>query len=207
MKIKLMIIEPDKGYLDKLHNVFVTKYADRLTVYSFSDEEVAKKEAESLGVEVVVADVVCGLKSSDFAEAGFALLTDNPGVTNIDGVKAINKFQKADMIYKGILDLYADSHANIMQRANVSGGCKVILFASPAGGTGSSCAAAATALRLAKNGANPLYLNLEKFGVSDSFFSGEGFFTFSDIIYALKSKKVNLAMKLESTVKDRKSVV
>ena len=48
---------------------------------------------------------------------------------------------------------------------------------------------------------NVLYLNLEKYGSADMFFSGQGQFGMSDIIFALKSKKTNLALKLESCVK------
>ncbi len=61
--------------------------------------------------------------------------------------------------------------------------------------------AAACALHFAAQGKKTLYLNLEKFGSADSFFSAEGQFDMSDIIFALKSKKTNLALKLESCVK------
>lgn len=44
-------------------------------------------------------------------------------------------------------------------------------------------------------------MNLEKFGSSDLFFSAEGQFDMSDVIFALKSKKTNLSIKLESCVK------
>ncbi len=44
-------------------------------------------------------------------------------------------------------------------------------------------------------------MNLEKFGSSDIYFSSEGQFDMSDIIFALKSKKTNLSLKLESCVK------
>ena len=56
-------------------------------------------------------------------------------------------------------------------------------------------------MQCAGRGNNVLYLNLEKFGSSDVFFSGEGQFTMSDIIFALKGRKANLAMKLQSCVK------
>jgi hypothetical protein len=56
-------------------------------------------------------------------------------------------------------------------------------------------------MQCAGRGNNVLYLNLEKFGSSDAFFSGEGQFTMSDIIFALKGRKANLAMKLQSCVK------
>ena len=45
------------------------------------------------------------------------------------------------------------------------------------------------------------YLNLETFGSADDFFAGQGQFDMSDVIYALKTRKANLALKLESCVK------
>ena len=77
----------------------------------------------------------------------------------------------------------------------------MIIFSSPSGGVGTSSMAAACAVHYAMQGKKVLYLNLEKFGSADVFFSGEGQFDMSDIIYTLKSKKTNLALKLESCVK------
>ena len=56
-------------------------------------------------------------------------------------------------------------------------------------------------MHFAKRQKKVLYLNLEKYGSSDCFFSGMGSADMSDVIFALKSKKPNLATKLESYVK------
>ena len=48
---------------------------------------------------------------------------------------------------------------------------------------------------------------IEKFGSADMFFYGEGQYTMSDIVYNIKSKKSNLSLKLESSVKiDKRGV-
>lgn len=78
---------------------------------------------------------------------------------------------------------------------------RIAAFCSASGGVGSSTMAAACALHFAKQGKKVLYLNLEKFGLADMFFSGQGQFDMSDIIFALKSKKTNFPIKLESCVK------
>lgn len=39
MKIKVALLDKDKEYLDRLTGVFNTKYADKLEVYSFTDEK------------------------------------------------------------------------------------------------------------------------------------------------------------------------
>jgi hypothetical protein len=61
--------------------------------------------------------------------------------------------------------------------------------------------AAACAIALANAGQRVLYLNAETYGDADMFFSCDGQFDFSYVIYAVKSNKTNRAMKLQSTVK------
>ena len=69
------------------------------------------------------------------------------------------------------------------------------------GGVGGSSAAAACAMRFAQKGKRALYLNLERFGSADVFFSAEGSSSLGDVIYAVKSQKGNLEIRLESSVK------
>ena len=117
------------------------------------------------------------------------------------GQPTICRFQKADLIYRQVLSLYAE-HAGSMTELKFSDdGCRVIAFASPSGGAGSSTMAAACALHFAALGKKTLYLNLEKFGSPDDYFAGQGQFDMSDIIYALKTRKANISMKVESAVK------
>jgi MinD-like ATPase involved in chromosome partitioning or flagellar assembly len=78
---------------------------------------------------------------------------------------------------------------------------KVVIFASPCGGVGTSTMAAACAMHFAAQGKRTLYLNLEKFGSSDVFFSAGGNFCMGDVIFALKSKRTNFSLRLESCVK------
>lgn len=60
--------------------------------------------------------------------------------------------------------------------------------------------AAACASYYAAKGEKTLYLNFEKFGSADAFFSAEGQFDMSDIIFALKSRKANLSMKWKAAL-------
>ena len=52
-----------------------------------------------------------------------------------------------------------------------------------------------------------LYLNLERLGMSSVFFDGEGTYNFDEVIYALKSQKTSLALKLQSAVRKDSSGV
>jgi len=66
---------------------------------------------------------------------------------------------------------------------------KVVLFTAAAGGVGTSTAAAAFAVHCARNKKVPLYLNLETFSSTESYFTNESNFTFEDILLALRSDR------------------
>lgn len=202
MKIKLAILEKDQSYLNRISSVFNTKYSDKFQVYSFTDMETAFSVLDSSRIEVLVASDYFDI---DFTKlpprCGFAYLVESSGIETFNNKVAICKFQKADLIYKQILSVYSENAGNISGIKFGEDDSKVVIFTTPSGGAGASCMAAACSMYFASQGKRVLYLNLEKFGYTDLFFSAEGQFDMSDIIFALKSKKTNLQLKIESCVK------
>ena len=208
MKIKLAILEKDKSYLSRIVSVFGTKYADKFEIYSFTDREVALSNLNTAKIDVLVAGDSFEIDVGNLpTRCGFAYLVDSADIDMVNDQRAICKFQKADLIYKQILSVYSEKASSITGFKMNSDEGKIVLFCSPSGGVGCSTAAAACAMHMAAAGKKTLYLNLEKFGSSDLFFSGEGLFDMSDIIFSLKSKKANLHLKLESCVKQDASGV
>lgn len=202
MRIKLAILEKDVNYLNRIVSVFSTKYADKFEIYSFTELRLAMSVLEESKIDVLVANDTFEVDVNELPKrCGFAYLVDAPDVDTENNQRAICKFQKADLIYKQILSVYSEKAGSISGLKLGDDSAKILLFQSVSGGVGSSTVAAATALRFAGKGKKVLYLNLEKFGSSDLFFSAEGSFDMSDIVFALKSKKANLALKLESCVK------
>lgn len=202
MKIKLAILEKDKSYLSRIVSVFGTKYADKFEIYSFTDQEVALNNLNSAKIDVLIASDNFDIDVAALpARCGFAYLVDSIDIDMVREQRAICKFQKADLIYKQILSVYSENASSIIGFKAGSDEGKIILFCSPSGGVGCSTAAAACAMHIAASGKKTLYLNLEQFGSADPFFNSEGLFDMSDLIFALKSKKTNLHLKLESCVK------
>ena len=138
---------------------------------------------------------------------GFAYFVDAADIAMENDQRAICKFQKAELIYKQILGVYAEKAGSISGLTLGDDSAKIIVFTSPCGGTGTSTVAAASAIHFAMQGKKTLYLNMEKVGSSDVYFNAEGQFNMSDVVFALKSKKANLGLKLESCVKQDKSGV
>lgn len=202
MKIKLAILERDQSYLNRIVSVFSTKYSDKFEIYSFTNPEVALSTLDNAKIDVLVANDAFDIDVTKLPKrCGFAYLVDSMDVETINNQRAIAKFQKVDLIYKQILSIYSENAGSVSGLKLGDDSAKIIAFQSVSGGCGGSTMAAACALHFAAQGKKTLYLNLEKFGSSDSFFSAEGQFDMSDIIFALKSKKANLALKLESCVK------
>lgn len=202
MKIKVAILEQDQNYLSRIASVFGTKYADKFELYSFSDLSVALATLENARIDVLVASDAFEIDVNQLPRrCGFAYFVDSADVETVRDQRAICKFQKVDLIYKQILSIYSENAGSVSGLKLGDDAGYLIAFSSPCGGVGTSCMAAACALHFASQGKKTLYLNLEKYGSSDVFFSAEGQFDMSDIIFALKSKKANLSLKLESCVK------
>lgn len=207
MRIKVAIITEDTSYLRKISAAFSRGYPDRVEIYSFSDPQLAVENLAKKKTDIVLADENLGFADIDFPKASaFAYLTEQLGFETINGVSAIGKYQKVDMIYRQLLSLYAETtggkHGRISDKDTV-----ISAFCSAAGGTGASTMAAAAAIYHAHHGKKVLVINLENFGSTELFFEGLGSFDFGDIIYALKSKNTNLAMKIESCVREDRSGV
>lgn len=202
MKIKLAILEKDHSYLQRIISVFSTKYSDKFEIYSFTNEGVAYSTLNDTKIDVFIASDVYEIDMKRIPKrCGFAYLVDSMDVETFNNQRAICKYQKVDLIYKQILSIYSENAGNVSGLKLGDDTAKIIAFQPVSGGCGSSTVAAACAIHFASMGRKTMYLNLEKFGMSDSFFSASGQFDMSDIIYAIKSKKANLALKLESCVK------
>jgi MinD-like ATPase involved in chromosome partitioning or flagellar assembly len=202
MKIKLAILEKDQNYLNRFVSSFSTKYSDKFEIYSFTNQDVALSTLESSKIDIFMANDAFDVDVRQLPKrCGFAYLVDSIDVESLNNQRAIGKFQRVDLIYKQILSIYSEKAGSMSGLKMGDDTARVVAFQSISGGCGGSTMAAACALHYAALGKKTLYLNLEKFGSSDVFFSAEGQFSMSDIIYALKSKNVNLALKLESSVK------
>lgn len=208
MKIKIALLDNDTRYLNRIVAAFNAKYADKLEIYSFTKTEGLNLVIEANKIDVLIASDVCDVETETLPKrCGFAYFVESHDIETMKGKQAICKFQKADLIYKQILSIYSENVSDVFGVKISDEDCNLTTFVSPSGGVGTSTLAAAYAVACAKNGKSVLYLNLEIFGAADSFFYAEGQFDMSDIIYSIKSKKSNIALKIESTIKQDKTGV
>ncbi len=202
IKIKLAILDGDVNCVQRVIAGLNTKYADKLEIYSFTSAEIALSTLERSRIDVLIASDSFDMNPSALPKhCGFAYFVDSIDIDTKNGQRAVCKYQRIDLLYRQILSIYSENAENISRLRLSEGAAKVLAFTSPCGGTGTSSMAAACALRYAGAGKKTLYVNLEKLGSADRFFSAEGQFDMSDIIFALKNPKANISLKLESCVK------
>lgn len=207
MKLKVAILDQDKDFMNRLSRAFQKKYEDKISLMLFSDEKSLLETIKNTRADLLLIDHSTVSDMERFPSGIVkGWLCDLPEVNEIDGVPAVCKYQNVENIYKSIVGIYAENSGNIVLKKNDSD-VKITLFTSSQGGGGTSSAAAAYALYSAKKGKKVFYLNLEKFGDADYYFSAEGTLSFSDVIYTLKSKNGNLALKLESVIQTDSSGV
>lgn len=207
MKIKVVIIDLDANYTRRLQQGFQNKYSDKVELKFFSDLDSFYHDIRENHADLIVFDQKLKMDTDSLPEnTVIGCFCEQKGIEEIGGISTICKYQKIDVLYKLMLGLYAEKATDLKLKTNGSQ-VHTTLFTSVQGGCGTSAAAAAYALKRSREGKKIFYLNLEKFGGSDLYFSGDGDMSFSDVIYSLKSRKSNLLIKLESSTKTDESGV
>lgn len=196
MKIRVGFIISDKIYIERLVSTLNRYYSDKLEIYSYTDVKVANESVENQRLDIVIVDET--LQVNEYRNCCMAYFVESPDIDKIEGKKAICKFQKVELIYKDILALYSEYSSRITKRKRSGELAEVITFTSPACGSGVTSMAAAFALNCSLNNKSALYLSMENIPTTDIIFDGEGKYTLTDVVYAVKSKRSNLSMKLES---------
>lgn len=198
MRIRLAVLDGDRGYLDRLSAFFAARYAEKLELYTFTERDAALECLARSRINVFFASEAFDARVEALPKrCGFAWLTDSPDAGAPGGRRAVCKYQRADMLYKAALEIFDASAGPAAVGSGGEAPRGVVMFTSASGGAGCSTCAAACAARFARAGRRTLYLNLEPLGDSGAFFSGVGRSDFSDVIFAVKSGAANLPLKLE----------
>lgn len=207
MKIRLGILDSNVFYIKRLIEYFSSHYAEEVEIFAFSNSDKLADHLSQAKLDVILSDEE--LLPEDFSisrSTVLAYLSDSMDIKTIRDLPAVCKYQKAEQLYRDVLNLYAELDRRTSYRMS-DHVCPVLLFMGVSGGAGTTTVAAACALNLTNIGFKVLYLNLEDNGVISDIFSDEGQMTLSDVLYSIKSNHQNLALKLESMVrKDRSGV-
>lgn len=202
MKIRIAILENDRLYSERLQLHFSKFYADKLEVYAYSQVENFEEAVQTIHFDILLAAGEFSSRLKELPEyMGLIYIVEQNDIEKIEDIAAIGKYQKPEVIYRQILGIYSSKVEKKFSKKNVNNTeCRLYLVTSASGGTGTSTVAISLSQFLAKQGKKVLYLSLETNGAQDVFFDGAKQHSFSDIIYLLKSKKINIALRAESIV-------
>lgn len=208
MIIKVVIIETDPRFLDRLTTVFSKNYADKIEVYPFTDPEVALSTLQFVKPNVLIADESIRIPQKSLpADCSLAYFVSSVSTDQVDGHRAICRFQRAELIYKQIMGILSEESNSATYKDVKDSETKIITFTSPSGGVGVSTTAAAFSLRIASQGHSVLYLDLDPYGCPGFYFSGDGNYTFGDILHTLVHKDGNLTeLLVNASRKDPRGV-
>ncbi len=202
-KLRFVLGDKDDRYLKRLSDYISFRYGDRIELYTFTEKQLL----ESFLTENKVNGVFVGkgfieVKEHITPATCFAYLSEGIETESYENIVILVKYQSADALVKEMIALCSEQVAEVYQGKNTDGRGKIILFESPLGGVGTTLSAAACACYFVRHGKKALYLNLEQFGSVEGIFQGEGRFDLRNVIYDLKSRKVNLHLKLESIIRE-----
>lgn len=202
MKLRLVIIDNKKKYFDRLLAYYKSKFQDKIDLYYYSKPEEFIKSDNYKNVDILLVDDKLKDSISELRNKyAIALLVDSPSVESILNIKAIFRYQKPELIYKELLDVLAEyGDSDIVYKIGSNNDSKVDIFMSLSGGAGATSIALASAMNFANKGEKALYLNLESIEATDIFLTGNSNGTFHDLVYAIKSSKPNIGLKIESII-------
>lgn len=198
MKKKTMILaDSDRIYLQRLSNYFMEK-SPQLELNIFTDEMLLEQYLAGNKADILVVDEnFAGGKSAARAMAAVKIVLTTT-MLPIEGFEIVKKYQKTEMLLNEILLKYAEATGSVDAIKGTSH-THTAAFYSPAGGTGKTTLALGMAAACVKAGLRTLYLNLEEIdSVKDALVKTPG--TLSDIFLALKTKGMNVGIKMASCV-------
>lgn len=205
MKIRVAICTQDARYSEKLVQYFQKYYYDKFvwnvfTELSYLMQFFQDNEADIILIDDAMRSEVAAVADNKQRDCVWACLSDDPDGEGSADFMQLRRYSRGDRIYRDLLELYSHKiNANFHNETMLDDKTAIYVFASASGGTGVSTLACAAARHFAKY-EKVLYINMENIGVTDPGF-GEGSETgFDDVLFALKSRRNVLELKISSAV-------
>lgn len=207
MRIRLGILSDDLRYVNRIMEFFNTNYAEQLELFAFSAESALQQHICSNRLDMLLADKA--LLSGAFrlpASVVLAYFSDSPDVEKIEDTPVVCKYQKADLIYKDVLGIFAEYGKSIEDYRFRSADQKILVcFVGVSGGAGASTAAVACGMHFAGQGKRAVYIDFERAGSAAAMLQAENSQSLSEALYAAKRGHGNLQLKMESILQQDQS--
>lgn len=204
-RINLLIITKDKAYCENFGEWFAREHSAEIQFSTLSDVGKLEDFLNFNHVDVVLAADNMELSPDSFHKnVALAYITDTPYTDTVHGQKAFCRYQKAEKIFRLILELYADISNAVISSFQAEGQAKQVAFFASSGGAGSTTISVAFAKNLARSGKKVVYFGFDLLPSYELYLKGDVIGSLSDIGFALKtyagnpSNAGNLSVKLKS---------
>lgn len=198
MIIRIVIADDDKEYREYFRRAAL-HYASQLEISFFSSEDSLKKYLIEKKCDIL-------LVSEKMAQAGEAygcgkiLLTEDKGIENKNGCRAVYKYQKVEEIYRSIVSEYAELKEKEGIVFKNKGNARMISVLSAGGGTGKTTVCFALARLLCSMKKEVLYVPLEQFSNINYMYPGNETKSLSNLFYAAKERKHTLSIWIRNMI-------
>lgn len=198
MKLTAMMFDGDVQYLQRLADYFALQYNGKIDLVVFSVYEKALAYIENEHPDIVLVNANEKFSPEHITwNAVFAYLSEDSTIRSIKEHTAVSKYQKIEDIYKWMVASYAQRAGDAVEYKNQSSkGTTILSFVGYGAASGTSSVALACAKAYQHKGYQVTYMNMEQFPGLRSFFEGSNGGV-SDLIYAVRSKKGNVDMKVQ----------
>lgn len=197
-KIMIGILDGNQSYSKRLSNYIINNYEGKYTASYYSSFDNVKKYLDKgLNIDIILINEELYDENLQCEEVTtFAILT-NEKVEDVNGIKAINKYQPANKIVSELLNCLAESSDKkfILNRENKK--TKVAAVYSPIGGSGKTSIALGNAVYYSKLGKKVLYINLENQESMSAFLEVDKVDNLSELLYFIKEGNSNLRVKMD----------
>ncbi len=197
-KIMIGILDGNQAYSKRLSNYIINNYEGKYTASYYSSFDNVKKYLDKgLDIDILLINEELYDENLQCDQVTtFAILT-NEKIDDINGIKAINKYQPANKIVSELLNCLAESSDKkfVLNRENKK--TKVAAVYSPIGGSGKTSIALGIAVYYSKLGKKVLYINLENLESMSAFLEVEKVDNLSELLYFIKEGNSNLRVKMD----------
>jgi len=198
-KLSLLIVDSDEDYLKALSTYLSINYFNEFKVTAISSEDYFKKYLSSVqGIDILLINR--NMFNTEIEKKfinTIILMGEDLEDRNINEYGYIFKYMRATKIYNEIKRYFQIENPNILEEG-IAGKkiTKVTSVYSPIGGCGKTIVSIATALKLAENANEVLYLNFEDISSTSVFFDCRNRNSMSDILYLAKDRNEHLSSEI-----------
>lgn len=194
----MILADQDERYLRELSHYFM-EHVSQFELITFTKQEKLYQYLEQGNTaDVLMVDEMLAENRLKDLTSGMTRIAMSVGMSPADGFVLVKKYQRMDTLSDTVLMRYAEDSGSL-EAVRGDSDTRIAAFYSPAGGTGKTTLALALAAAGVRAGLRTLYLNLEEIdSVKDILGKTPG--SLSDVFLALKTKGMNVGIKLKGSV-------